>query len=164
MLNVGEPMKRVWVERNELSKGSTAAAPSTALLFTIVNLSSRFVSDSTISEIGGRNNFSGCSKFQKQNYNSQTGFNEHIQRADLVSTHLDYLNAEGDNICESGERLGGHRSSDAWINHLQQIFAVVQLRWSPLHKRFFISRSCAVNGEVWSINKSLCSAKKKKKH
>jgi hypothetical protein len=64
-------MKRVLVERKDISKWSTSA-PSVAPLFAAVNFCRRLVSDETISDIGGRKNFSDCSIFRgkkKENLN-----------------------------------------------------------------------------------------------
>ena len=50
-------MKRVLLEMKDLSSSSL---PSAVPLFALLSFSNRDVSDSTISDIGGRNSFTGC--------------------------------------------------------------------------------------------------------
>lgn len=61
-------MKRVLVERKDLSRGSTWV-PSAPLPLPLLSFCTNCVRDPTTSDIGGRNSFTGCSSFNDRKNN-----------------------------------------------------------------------------------------------
>lgn len=123
-------MKRERVVWKDLSRVSPPG-PSKVLLFAKENFSSKDVSDSAISDIGGRNNFSGCSGKQlrlTKIQRFQKFLNLYLSNITQYIYLNVYLNTERDDICKSGGSLGSECSSDIWINHLCQMCSIMKPR------------------------------------
>lgn len=94
----------------------------------------------TTSDIGGRNSGSGCKKKKK---NKKTSLFSHRRDRDGLCAAIaaknarTYLDADGDDVGETGEGLGRVQPVQRRIDHPGEEIDVVELRGCPSDERLF---------------------------